>query len=176
MSFWFRDCFYERRISGNTLHFDWIRDRKRICPYHSPTSYSCRFLWLPWNTCWHGIPLSPLFLLLTLLQLDGEPNKQQFAGKAAKEMNEETLLEIKDTELYDLTYMAYGDKYKGMYPSAGGCDEVLSFPLPLFLPFLPFSLFSFSLSFLIATALFFLSDSLLFLPFYIFWLTCIPLL
>jgi len=57
--------------------------------------------------------------------LDGEPNKQKFAGKAAKEMNEETLLEIKDTELYDLTNLAYGDRYKGMYPSAGGCDEFL---------------------------------------------------
>jgi ADP-sugar diphosphatase len=57
--------------------------------------------------------------------LDGEPNHQRFAGKAAKEMNEETLLEIKDTELYDLTQLAYSSKYKGMYPSAGGCDEFL---------------------------------------------------
>eukprot|EP00026_Physarum_polycephalum_P005396 Phypoly_transcript_05430.p1 GENE.Phypoly_transcript_05430~~Phypoly_transcript_05430.p1 ORF type:complete len:358 (+),score=83.96 Phypoly_transcript_05430:799-1872(+) len=57
--------------------------------------------------------------------LDGEPNKQKFAGKAAKEMSEETLLEILDTELYDLTQLAYGNKHKGMYPSAGGCDEFL---------------------------------------------------
>jgi ADP-sugar diphosphatase len=56
--------------------------------------------------------------------LDGEPNKQHFAGKAAKEMQEETLLDIKSSELFDLSHMAYGDKYKGMYPSAGGCDEV----------------------------------------------------
>jgi len=57
--------------------------------------------------------------------LDGEPNKQKFAGKAAKEMNEETMLEIKESELFDLTHLAYGDKFKGMYPSAGGCDEFL---------------------------------------------------
>jgi len=57
--------------------------------------------------------------------LDGEPDKQKFAGKAAKEMNEEALLEIKDYELFDLTHMAYGHRYKGMYPSAGGCDEFL---------------------------------------------------
>jgi ADP-sugar diphosphatase len=57
--------------------------------------------------------------------LDGEPDNQKFAGKAAKEMNEETLLEIKESELYDLTNLAYGAKYKGMYPSAGGCDEFL---------------------------------------------------
>lgn len=60
------------------------------------------------------------------VQLDGEPNNQKFAGKAAKEMSEETLLEIKESELYDLTALAYGSKYQGMYPSAGGCDEVTS--------------------------------------------------
>jgi ADP-sugar diphosphatase len=57
--------------------------------------------------------------------LDGEPNHQKFAGKAAKEMSEETLLEITDGELFDLTHFAYEGKYKGMYPSAGGCDEFL---------------------------------------------------
>jgi ADP-sugar diphosphatase len=62
--------------------------------------------------------------------LDGEPNHQKFAGKAAKEMSEETLLEIKDTELYDLTQLAYSSKYKGMYPSAGGCDEVYFYLFP----------------------------------------------
>lgn len=54
--------------------------------------------------------------------LDGE---QKFAGKAAQEMREEAMLEIKEHELFDLTLMAYGGKYKGMYPSAGGCDEFL---------------------------------------------------
>jgi len=57
--------------------------------------------------------------------LDGEPNNQKFAGKAAKEMSEETLLEIKEHELYDLTALAYGNRFHGMYPSAGGCDEFL---------------------------------------------------
>jgi len=57
--------------------------------------------------------------------LDGEPSSQKFAGKAAKEMSEETLLDIQDSELFDLTNMAYSSKFKGMYPSAGGCDEFL---------------------------------------------------
>lgn len=39
-------------------------------------------------------------------------------------MNEETLLQIKEEDLFDLTEMAYGNKFRGMYPSAGGCDEV----------------------------------------------------
>jgi len=57
--------------------------------------------------------------------LDGEPNHQKFAGKAAKEMSEETMLEIKDTDLYDLTSIAYSTKHRGIFPSAGGCDEFL---------------------------------------------------
>ena len=75
------------------------------------------------------------------MQLDGEPNNQKFAGKAAKEMSEETMLEIKDNELFDLTHLAYSAKHKGMYPSAGGCDEVLSHSpsLPLSLDTLPLS-------------------------------------
>jgi len=51
--------------------------------------------------------------------------RQRFAGKAADEMREETGLEIKDTDLIDLTEMAYGNLFRGMYPSAGGCDEFI---------------------------------------------------
>lgn len=67
----------------------------------------------------------PDFAEIPAGMLDGEPNHQKFAGKAAKEMSEETMLEIKDSELFDLTSFAYESKYKGMYPSAGGCDEFL---------------------------------------------------
>ncbi|CAO3636271.1 unnamed protein product [Cunninghamella echinulata] len=48
-----------------------------------------------------------------------------FTGTAAKELYEETGLKIKDEELIDLTELAYGDQWKGVYPSAGGCDEFL---------------------------------------------------
>eukprot|EP01086_Lenisia_limosa_P003552 TRINITY_DN18134_c0_g1_i1.p1 TRINITY_DN18134_c0_g1~~TRINITY_DN18134_c0_g1_i1.p1 ORF type:complete len:283 (-),score=102.74 TRINITY_DN18134_c0_g1_i1:68-916(-) len=51
--------------------------------------------------------------------------EHHFAGVAAKEMKEETGLVMEASEMIDLTHMAYGDKYKGMYPSAGGCDEFL---------------------------------------------------
>jgi len=52
--------------------------------------------------------------------LDGDGN---FAGVAAKELKEETGLEIKQKDLIDLTRLAYKDKYPGMYPSCGGSDE-----------------------------------------------------
>lgn len=39
-------------------------------------------------------------------------------------MNEETLLQIQEEELFDLTELAYQGRFRGMYPSAGGCDEV----------------------------------------------------
>ncbi|KAG2231002.1 hypothetical protein BDF21DRAFT_424164 [Thamnidium elegans] len=54
--------------------------------------------------------------------LDGSGN---FAGTAAKEIKEETGIEIKEDELIDMTQLAYGDKWKGVYPSAGGSDEFL---------------------------------------------------
>lgn len=54
--------------------------------------------------------------------LDGDGN---FSGAAAKELREETGLAIPSSELVDLTGLAYGDAYKGMYPSCGGCDEFL---------------------------------------------------
>lgn len=58
-----------------------------------------------------------------------------FGGKAAKELKEETGLEIGGDDLLDLTALAIGDGeedgerlQKGVYPSAGGCDEFI----PLF--------------------------------------------
>lgn len=44
---------------------------------------------------------------------------------AAKELEEECGLVIEASELQDLTQLAYGDRFKGMYPSAGGCDEFM---------------------------------------------------
>ncbi|CAO3640231.1 unnamed protein product [Cunninghamella blakesleeana] len=52
-------------------------------------------------------------------------SKGNFAGTAAKELYEETGLKIEEKELIDLTELAYGDQWKGVYPSAGGCDEFL---------------------------------------------------
>ncbi|KAI8979373.1 hypothetical protein BDF20DRAFT_869154 [Mycotypha africana] len=54
--------------------------------------------------------------------LDGSGN---FSGTAAKEIEEETGLQIKENELVDLTELAYGDQWKGAYTSAGGSDEFL---------------------------------------------------
>ncbi|KAI9470057.1 MAG: hypothetical protein EXX96DRAFT_390078 [Benjaminiella poitrasii] len=54
--------------------------------------------------------------------LDGSGN---FAGTAAKEIEEETGLTIKEDELIDMTELAYGDQWKGMYTSAGGSDEFI---------------------------------------------------
>lgn len=60
-----------------------------------------------------------------------------FAGGAAKEIEEETGLKIKEDELIDLTELLFeeenqqgGEKLqRAMYPSAGGCDEFV----PIFL-------------------------------------------
>ena len=49
----------------------------------------------------------------------------QFRGVAAQEMREETGLVIKQKDLVDLTELAYGNRFRGMIPSAGGCDETL---------------------------------------------------
>lgn len=75
------------------------------------------------------------FLEIPAGMLDGDGH---FSGVAAKEMKEETGLEIKDDELIDLTALAYGlpggakDTHsvsdtgvRGMYPSVGACDEFL---------------------------------------------------
>lgn len=61
-----------------------------------------------------------------------------FAGGAAKEIEEETGLKVKQEDLLDLTARVFEDDpqaqtgeqlQKGMYPSAGGCDEFI----PIFL-------------------------------------------
>ncbi|KAI8371164.1 hydrolase, NUDIX family protein [Choanephora cucurbitarum] len=54
--------------------------------------------------------------------LDGSGN---FAGTAAKEIEEETGLVIKEDELIDMTEKAYGKQWRGIYTSAGGSDEFL---------------------------------------------------
>jgi len=48
-----------------------------------------------------------------------------FAGVAAKELKEECDISIAVKDLVDLTELAYGSRFKGMYPSAGGCDEFI---------------------------------------------------
>jgi len=52
--------------------------------------------------------------------LDGDGN---FAGVAAKEMKEETGLALETKDLIDMTQLAYGDKFPGMFPTCGGSDE-----------------------------------------------------
>ncbi|EGG23960.1 hypothetical protein DFA_06098 [Cavenderia fasciculata] len=54
--------------------------------------------------------------------LDGSGH---FVGVAAKEMKEETGLEVSEEKLIDLTQLAYGNEVEGMYPSPGGCDEFI---------------------------------------------------
>ncbi|KAI9470422.1 hypothetical protein BDB00DRAFT_777007 [Zychaea mexicana] len=67
------------------------------------------------------VPVASLeFPELPAGMLDGSGN---FAGTAAREIYEETGLSIQEHELVDLTHKAYGDRWQGMYPSAGGCDE-----------------------------------------------------
>ena len=51
--------------------------------------------------------------------------KGNFKGVAADEMAEECDIQIKEEELIDLTDLAYGDNWRGMLPSAGGCDEFI---------------------------------------------------
>ncbi|CAB4401235.1 unnamed protein product [Rhizophagus irregularis] len=54
--------------------------------------------------------------------LDGSGN---FTGKASEEIREETGIVIKDQDLIDMTELAYGNQYKGAYPSPGGSDEFI---------------------------------------------------
>ena len=48
-----------------------------------------------------------------------------FAGGAARELEEETGIKIKEGELQDLTFLVYGNKFKGVFPTVGGSDEFL---------------------------------------------------
>jgi ADP-sugar diphosphatase len=54
--------------------------------------------------------------------LDGSGN---FRGVAADEIAQECHMEIKADDLVDLTELAYGDRWRGVFPSAGGCDEFI---------------------------------------------------
>ena len=47
----------------------------------------------------------------------------QFSGVAARELEEETGLIISRNSLIDLTELAYGSRFQGIVPSAGGSDE-----------------------------------------------------
>lgn len=70
------------------------------------------------------VPTSNMnFMEIPAGMLDGSGN---FVGTAAKEVEEETGIKIKESELTCLTEKAYNGKYPGMYPSAGGCDEFIS--------------------------------------------------
>jgi len=64
----------------------------------------------------HNLPEIPAGML------DGSGN---FRGVAADEIAEECDIVISEDELVDLTELAYGSKWKGMLPSAGGCDEFI---------------------------------------------------
>mmetsp|Transcript_51326 Transcript_51326/g.154222 ORF Transcript_51326/g.154222 Transcript_51326/m.154222 type:complete len:134 (-) Transcript_51326:178-579(-) len=53
-------------------------------------------------------------------------------GVAAKEMEEECGIQVRETDLVDLTALAYandketsGNKFPAIYPSPGGCDEAI---------------------------------------------------
>eukprot|EP01133_Synstelium_polycarpum_P012264 gene12264-14374_t len=54
--------------------------------------------------------------------LDGSGH---FVGVAAKEMKEETGIDVTEDKLVDLTSLAYGADADGMFPSPGGCDEYI---------------------------------------------------
>lgn len=54
--------------------------------------------------------------------LDGDGN---WSGKAAKELEEEVGLIINENDLIDLTKLVYENRFLGLYPSAGGCDEFI---------------------------------------------------
>lgn len=48
-----------------------------------------------------------------------------FEGVAAEEIRQECNINIHKDELVDLTYLAYGDRFRGIFPSAGACDEYI---------------------------------------------------
>ena len=55
--------------------------------------------------------------------LDGSGN---FAGVAAKELEEETGLVFGEGDLIDMSKLAFAPGVKGVVPSGGGCDEVIT--------------------------------------------------
>ncbi|KAG0355481.1 hypothetical protein BC939DRAFT_524682 [Gamsiella multidivaricata] len=48
-----------------------------------------------------------------------------FVGKCAEELKEECGITLEHDKLIDMTQLAYGSNWRGVYPSAGGCDEFL---------------------------------------------------
>ena len=66
----------------------------------------------------HNLPEIPAGMM------DGRGN---FRGAAAEEIEQECDIVISETDLVDLTALAYGDaedaEWKGIAPSPGGCDE-----------------------------------------------------
>lgn len=58
-------------------------------------------------------------------------------GKCAEELKEECGITLDHNKLIDMTELAYGDQWDGVYPSAGGCDEFLR----LFVSFIGIPLF-----------------------------------
>jgi len=56
--------------------------------------------------------------------LDGDGN---FAGVAAKEMDEETGIKMGQDELVDMTEMVYGDSVPGVFTTPGGSDEFIRY-------------------------------------------------
>jgi len=64
----------------------------------------------------------PMNMTLPAGMLDGSGD---FVGAMAREMEEETGIKCESTDLVDMTAMAYGDKFEGMYPSVGGSDEFI---------------------------------------------------
>ena len=48
-----------------------------------------------------------------------------FVGGATRELEEETGIKIKRTDLVDITSLIYGNKFRGVFPTIGGSDEFL---------------------------------------------------
>jgi len=46
-----------------------------------------------------------------------------FVGEASDFLHKELEIQIKEMDLVDLTQLAFGNNYPGMFPSCGGCDE-----------------------------------------------------
>jgi len=67
------------------------------------------------------VPIGRIFTEIPAGMLDENGN---FKGVAANEMREETGIDICDNKLIDLTQLAF-DKFPGVYPSPGGCDEFI---------------------------------------------------
>lgn len=64
----------------------------------------------------------PRNMALPAGMLDGNGD---FSGAMAREMEEETGIKCDAANLVDMTALAYGEKFEGMYPSVGACDEFI---------------------------------------------------